>query len=285
MSRTHRLLLVLPAILFGSTACEELEDFLPTVAFDTMELNDIDFEKAEVDFIFAVDNPNPVSIQLSSFSYGFGFQGIPLLDGTDDDGFAIEEVGSSELRLPVSLAWTDAWDTVQATRGNDDIIFGLDGHMGFDTQTELGEVRLPYETGGDFPAVRRPKFQFKKLRVTELKLLQNKASLALDLDVDNDHGSTLLFENFDYELSLGGKKVGTGLVNRLGEVEGAESRTLTVPFDIDLLSAGQGVVKAITDRNQKLDIGLDAIVDVNLPFLDNAVVPLKLDETGNVSVE
>lgn len=285
MRSTTRALLALPILLGTGTACEELEPFMPTVNYDKMELNDVDFEEAAVDFIFAVDNPNPVQIQLSSFSYGFGFEGVPLLDGTDDDGFVLEEVGSSELRLPVTLGWQDAWNTVQAVRGKDDINFGLDGHMGFETGTQLGEVRLPYETGGDFPAVRRPNFQFKKLRVTNLQLLQNKAELALDLDVDNDHGSTLLFENFDYELSLGGKKVGTGLVNRLGEVQGAEQKTLTVPFEIDLLNAGSGVVDAIRNRDQGLDVGLDAVVDVNLPFLENAIVPLAIDEAGNVSVE
>jgi LEA14-like dessication related protein len=271
-----------PAVLFALVtlpSCQDLEQFVPTVRFDRMEVEDIDFQHVDADFVFAIDNPNPIEVGLSSFSYDLGLEGVDLLDGTDADGFRIEESGASELALPLSLDWQDTWDVVQATRGEDLVDFGLAGHLGF--MTPLGEARVRYDEAGDFPALRTPRFQFRKVRVSRLNLLTQEADLAIDLGVDNPHGSTLFFDAFEYDLDLGGRAVASGRIRELGGVEGATDGTLTLPVTVDLLRVGAEVVDALTGRDP-LDVGLAATMDVDTPF---GVVPLTIDETGRVSVE
>ena len=269
-------LLALAVVLPG---CEQLEAFVPTVNFQRMDVNDIDFERVQADFIFSVDNPNPIEVGLSSFSYDFGLQGESLLDGDNQEGFQLEAVGASDLSLPLSLDWTDAWDAVQATRGVDEVGFGLGGHLGFDTP--LGEARVPYNEDGSFPALRTPRFQFQRVRVERLNLLSQEAELAVDLGVDNPHASTLFFDAVSYDLDLGGGAVATGSIREWGGVEGATEGTLTLPVVIDLLGVGSEVVSALTQRDP-LNIGLEATMDVDTPF---GIVPLSIDETGNVTVQ
>ncbi len=272
---------LIPALLLAGTGCAELEQFMPTVNFDTMRVRDVDFEGAAVDFVFRIDNPNPISVTPSSFSYGLGLEGIELLSGDDPDGFTIDAAGASEFSLPVDLNWRDAWSTVQATRGLDVVGFGLDGHFGFNTP--LGEARIPYAEDGEFPAVRRPTFAWKKLRVQDLNLLQQTATLALDLDVDNEHGSTLDFSRFRYKVKLRNQQVAQGAFRDFA-VSGAQAETISIPLTINLLDAGVEVVDALRNR-RPLDIGLDANMDVTLPFLDNPVLPLHIDQRGNITVE
>ncbi|MFT7520312.1 MAG: LEA14-like dessication related protein [Kiritimatiellia bacterium] len=270
--------LALPAILLLS-GCDELQQLVPTVRFDTMRVIAVDFDHIEADFVFQVDNPNPVDIKLASFSYALGLQEIELLRGDADDGLELRAVGASEVVLPASLKWQETWDTVQAVRGSDDVEFALDGDFGFDTP--IGLVDLPYATQGRFPAVRTPKFRYQRVRVVSLQLLKNKATLEVDLGVDNDHGSTIDLSRFDYSLSLGGKRVATGLIDRLGEVPGATEEILTIPVEVDLLGTGSSVIAALTGKG-KLNVGLDADVDVDTPF---GILPLHVDETGLVQVE
>ena len=142
------------AILTTAQACATLEELVPDVRFQRMDVEDIDFNHVSADFVFAVDNPNPIEVGLSSFSYDFGLEDVSLLTGDDADGFRVEAVGESELRLPMSMTWQEAWDSVQAVRGEDTVGFGLAGHMGFDTP--LGEARIPYDEGGTFPGLRTP---------------------------------------------------------------------------------------------------------------------------------
>lgn len=270
----NRTLFLLPLLV----GCAELQPFLPTVSFERMDVEDVDFEHIQADFVFQIDNPNPIQVGLSSFSWALALEEQDLLSGDNPDGFTLEASDGSELALPVDLGWRDAWDTVQATRGEDFVDFGLKGHFGFDTP--IGEARIPYDEGGNFPALRTPKVRFDRVRVGRLDLLRQTASLELDLGVDNEHATTIFFDRFDYGVSLGGTEVAAGLVEQLGGVEGATEGVLTLPFEVNLLSLGTQVVSSIVNK-QPIDVALDATVDVDTPF---GVVPLYIDEQGVTTV-
>lgn len=261
-------------------ACENLplSEFLPTVNFQTLDVAEVDFQHIDADFVFTVDNPNPVQVGLSSFSYALALEEIELLSGDNEEGFQLEAVGSSELVLPMSLTWQQAWDTVQATRGEDMVGFGLDGHFGFNTP--LGEARLPYDEGGEFPAVRTPKFRFQNVRVKALDLYTQEADLEIDLGVDNEHASTLWFDAFKYKVSMEGTQVANGTIPELGGVEGAQEGSLVLPVTIDLLEAGVQVTNALVNQ-EPLNLGLKADMDVDSPF---GIIPLSINEKGKVSV-
>ena len=52
----------------GLTGCANgkgfLSGFIPSVEFERLEVIDIDFEHVETDFIFNIDNPNPVGFRI-----------------------------------------------------------------------------------------------------------------------------------------------------------------------------------------------------------------------------
>ncbi len=269
------LILALPLL----TACAELDQFLPQVSFQRMEVAHIDFREIEADFVFAVDNPNPISVGLSSFSWDFDLAGSDLLSGDRPDGFELGASGRSELALPVQLGWQDAWETAQATRGLDIVAFGLSGHFGFDTP--LGEARLPYSEDGDFPALRTPKFGIQRLRVGSVNLLTQSADLSLDLSVDNAHGSTLFFDAIQYDITLGGVAVAGGSMPHLGEVAGDTEGTLTIPLTVNLLQAGATITTAIVNRDP-LPVRLEAMVDVDTPW---GVLPLDVSEIADAILQ
>ncbi|TNE84569.1 MAG: hypothetical protein EP330_29210 [Deltaproteobacteria bacterium] len=280
---TVRLALVSGLLLLGA-ACDEIDQFAPDVRFDRIDVQDINFQQASVDFVFQVDNPNPIDLGLSSFSYNFGMEEVPLFSGDNPDGFQLEALGESPLVLPVSLTWQDTWDTVQATRGLDTIGFGLDGHMGFAVPLERfegEEVRVPYNEGGEFPALRTPKFSLGKVKVNQVNLFQNSADLAIEFNVDNDHASTLFFDRFDYTVHLAGNEVGTGLIGSLGQVDGATVDKFTLPLSVNLFQLGDAGWQAIVNR-QPLDARLSADMDVDTPF---GLVPLAINEQARVNVE
>ncbi len=277
-------LAVLSAVALGSAGCEELDDYLPKLRFDTLDVDSIDFQEANVDFVFQVDNPNPVEVELSSFSYALGLEDVPLLDGNNEDGFGLEAAGESELRLPVNLGWQTTYETIQATRGKDNVGFGLGGHFGFDTP--LGEARLPYNENGDFPALRTPKFRFKNLRATGVNILGGTAQLELDLGVDNEHGSTLFFDRFDYGIQLDGQPIASGLVNTF-DVQSDTEGDLCLPIEVNFVNAADTIISAITTGG-RVDVGLDASMDVETPFKDLTgepiIVPLTIDQEDALDI-
>lgn len=264
-------------VLLLSGCNGELDGYLPTIAFDRLEVNSVDWDMADTNFVFKVDNPNPVDITLASFDYNLAFQGEEWLTGDDPDGLVLGAAGASELSLPVGLVFQDLYDMIQAVRGEDTIDFELAGNFGFNTP--IGLVELPYDASGNFPALRTPTFGFEALRVQEVGL--TSATLALDLAVDNDHASTLDFTNFDYQFRLEGEDVGEGSVAELGAVDGANTGTLTLPLEISYGSAGYAIYEMLIEGDGNVGVGLSAATDVDTPF---GVVPLSVNESGQVSL-
>lgn len=262
-------------LLFLTGCGTDLSGFLPTVRFNRFELRSIDFEHIETDFVFDVDNPNPVGAPVDRFDYALQLGGVEILSGRDPDGLELVANGSSELALPVGLEFANIWEAVTATRGEDFVPFGFAGGFGFDT--DLGPVDISFDEEGSYPALRIPPIRLGKLKLQNVGA--SRVDFGLDLDVDNDHGSSLFFENLDFRLEFAGVEVGDGTLDDGGEVAGASSGTMTLPFSVDYLDALEAI--AAVAAGEKLQVGLDADMDVDTPF---GVLPLHVDESGNVEV-
>jgi LEA14-like dessication related protein len=259
------------------TGCDgDFSQFLPTVKFNRFEVDALDFEHIDTHFVFDVDNPNPIGAPVDRFDYAFALEQVTLLSGSDPDGLELVADGTSELALPVSLDFVGVYEAITATRGLDYVGFGLDGSFGFDT--DLGPINVIYDEDGSFPAPRIPRIRLGKLRVTDIG--GSAVGFGLDMDVDNDHGSTINFRDLDFDLGFAGVHVGGGQLDELGDVEGATTETLTLPFSIDYADAIEAIGAAVS--GEKIEVELDATMNVNTPFGD---IPLHVAESGDIDVE
>jgi LEA14-like dessication related protein len=290
-----------------SSGCTELldKDFLqglmPSVEFSGLNVGYVDFEQIETDFVFSVDNPNPVGFSIHDFDYALAFSDIEWVSGEDPDGLMLNPDKESEMSLPVDIIFTDLYDMIQASRGADALPFGVQGNFGIlldessivmdSSQSNVSEassgdyiVNLPYDAGGSFPALRKPDFQFQKIEVAELNL--DSVRFDLVLDVENEHASNLTFTRFDYALDLGTASLIEGVVDNLDEVihgvdESNENKELRIPIQVDTLQSATALY-GILVGGQNLDIGFEAISDVDTPF---GLVELSMDENGNISID
>ena len=273
-------------LLMGLMGCQKmgplgdaLQTLKPTVEFNRLRTDEIDFEGIDATLVFNVDNPNPVALSLASMTYALDIEGISVLSGTKPKGFSLPASDAAKLRVPLSLQFSEIADLLSETRGRDELSFGVAGKMGFDTP--IGEMSLPYQADGQFPVLRPPKVAFSKLRVKDLALLQDKATLALDLDVTNRGGAAITLADVDYKLSLAGARVASGAVARLGAVEADQTQQVSVPIEVKLSGLGSAIVSALTDRTS-LNADFAADMSIDTPF---GAVPLHLDESGQLQIQ
>jgi LEA14-like dessication related protein len=259
-------------------AGKKLKKFLPSVRFDQVGVRSIDFDKADLDFIFQVENPLPLKVGLASLSYALKLEDVDFLEGRDPDGVKLKPEASSPLPIPLTLRWAKALELLEATRGKDELGFGLSGDLGF--QTPAGVAQLPYNAGGKVPALRRPKFRFQGLRLKDIKLTEDRASLALDLGVTNLGGSTIGLHDFAYRFSLGKNQVARGNQTELASVDGDQEQNVALPIDIKLSGVAGSVIDALTSKG-KVQAGLAADISVSTPF---GRIPLSIDESGQLNV-
>ena len=105
---------LIPVALLCS-GCEIIEKnpylsaLMPSVGFDSLQVNYVDFERIETDIVFAIDNPNPVGIDIEHFSYDLGFSETQWLAGENEDGLLLNPVGESTVALPTEIVFTELY--------------------------------------------------------------------------------------------------------------------------------------------------------------------------------
>ena len=109
----------------------DLSGFIPTIQFSRFDVTDLDFDHIDTDFVFTVDNPNPVGAPLDRFQYDLSLMDVSIISGDDPNGLELVADGESEVALPVSLVFENVYDAITATRGEDNVGFGLAGAFGF----------------------------------------------------------------------------------------------------------------------------------------------------------
>lgn len=256
-----------------------LEQFKPTLSFQKFELKGIDFEKADVDFIFKLDNPNPVGLNIAKFDWNLALADQPFLDGVRDKGWELPASGERNLRLPVAINWQKLIETGRAVKGQDEIPFKLNGR--FTIETPLGPLTLPYQHDGQLPLLHKPELRLATARVANLNLLQQTARIEVDLGVKNEQASPIGFSKFDYNLKLGGKQVAVGKIPGLTDLTPGKEQVVTLPIDLKLVDFGTQIVQAIKDKGP-VDIGLVGDAVVRTPWGE---APLAVDRSQRLTLK
>lgn len=257
----------------------DLDQYKPTVQFKNLDVQDVNFTGADTEFVFNVRNPNPISVTLASLTYDLDLAGVNFFTGEKPKGMSLGAAADTELRIPVNVQFANLIKLTGDIKGKDNVPFGLKGNIGFNTP--LGVIELPYDEGGEFPMLQKPEISFQGLRVTDLALLQNKASLGLDLNVTHKQASILNFQDFKYDMYLKGTKVGGGTIGQFATIEPNETGLVTIPIDLNLLQAGTAIVSAIKDRDQ-VKVRLDADLNVDTPF---GILPLDIDKSKMLQLQ
>ena len=258
---------------------ETLQEIKPDVTFQGLELVGLDFDGADAELTFTVDNPNAVGLTLSSFAWGLDFGGLPFVEGIDDEGFTLEPWGTSDVVVPVSVDFAELVELVQLARGEDTVPWQVRGAFGFDGIFD--EVTVPFEHGGDFPALRRPETSVEALRLDGVDWWTQEADLSVDLAFTNP-GGPIGIESFSYAIEVEGHEVASGWLDSVDGLDGTEVRQVSLPVGIDLRERAAAVVDAVLDETAGIEVGFQASADVRTPF---GTVPWDVSRARVVSLD
>ncbi len=270
------------AALFG---CETVKSLVsverPEVRVEGAELTALSFDGAEVTVVLAIDNPNPIGISMSGFSYELLIEGNRFLDGDMAKAIQIDAMDSSSLEVPVAFGFRDLADTVQSLGAAEEAAYEVNLTLRFDLPV-LGQISVPVHVDGTFPVVRVPTVRLKAVHLDSLSL--SGADLRLELAVHNPNVFGLSINSLSYEFSVEGDPWVNGTAPRRQSIAPKQESVFSLPFTLRFLSLGRTVRTILMGQNSlqyELDlvsvIGTDLalIPSVDLPFSVSGTVPLR----------
>ncbi len=227
----------------GCAALRDLADTRrPTLEYNRMSIQSIDFNRAVLQFHFDVNNPNPVGLTADRYSYEFFINDNSFLSGTEDQNLRISRESVSTLSVPVTLNFSEMLNTFSSLVGSEVIAYRINTEVQFDIPG-LGVQRLPVNAAGELPIPRIPRIEFGGFDVKNLSLAGAEMEVAFRVTNPNIFGISM--SNAAYTLQVNGREwLDTRLVDaiRLGA---SESDTIRIPIRLNSAQMGSVLLEML----------------------------------------
>ena len=267
------LLLLFTMTLFG---CAELakhaETIKPTAKLTGTRLANINFEQVDLIFDLAVENKNPITLDLAGLDYDLKIENQSLVSGVTAKGIKLKANSTSPVQLPVTLKFDDLKKQPGELWDKDRLAYDLQTTFNVILPV-IGNYAIPVSKQGEFPVPKIPSIKIKDVKIKNLSF--TTAELVAQVEVTNPNDFDLGLSNLNYQLKVNQQNWGQGKINQISSIPKKGKGIVEIPVKLNLLSAGKSAYNALINKtpveyqltgNATLDTGLELLKGYNLPL-------------------
>lgn len=239
-------LLLFSALIFISS-CGALRDAAdirePSVTFSEMTIQNINFDGVTLLFNFDVENPNRFNVNTEQYSYEFFINDQSFLTGSREEPVRIERESSTTVQVPVSLNFSEVYQTFSSVLRQDSLSYQLSTEVEFDLAL-AGKRRVPVTAGGKIPIPRMPQVNFGGVDVKELSF--SGAEVEISFSVSNPNPFGISVDNAAYQLVVNGREWLDTTLDQDIRVEGDEYREIKIPIRLGTSQLGPALLEMMS---------------------------------------
>jgi LEA14-like dessication related protein len=270
---THIFSILLP-VLFVTllfTGCSTIEGVLnltrPNASIERVELSGLSFDRVDLVFYVEVHNPNSIGLKLAGLEYNLAMEKNSVVRGNVEKGIELPARGSSLLEVPVSVGYSNIFNTVQSAREKDNLDYQIDLGLSF-TVPGYSSLKVPLTYAGTIPVPKLPSLSMASLQVRNISL--TRIDVELRLEVNNPNSFKIDMNKFNYDLTIAGHSWVRGNTVRPLSFREKSRSVVTIPLSLNIVEVGRSVIDLLSG-NRTLDYQFsgDTVMDTELPLLQD----------------
>lgn len=275
------LIFMVPLLLSSCKMMESLNVSKPTVSVSDVNVTGITFDGVDFAVEMEVSNPNSVNLTLGSYQYDLSIKDAQLLSGEEMAGISIPGGGSQMVRIPLSLNYKSAFQTISGVISGDSLNYDLAADFTFDVPV-LGDVTVPVSKKGNLPVLRIPDVSFDGFSVEKMNF--SGAEIAVAINVNNPNSFALQARDLSYNLNINGKKWAEGVVDKSAEIGAKKTDQIIIPLKISFSEVGMSVFQMLSSGKPfEYDVQGSFTFDTDLPAFKPSTLPFNLDGTMDLN--
>lgn len=248
-------IMVTIALIAGCSTLEKLAGSIqkPNLSVTDVRVSDFSFEDIELTYDVQIDNPNAVSVDMSSYNYDFKLNDRTFVDGQQNRSNRIEASGSSTFEVPVRLNFQKVYEGMRTLATAEEAGYEFLGSVSFDLPV-LGATPVSFSKQGNIPMVRLPAIRIQNLQVRNLNL--SSADLVLNMEFDNPNAFGILVNGFNYDLQINGDDWASGTALQQVNIERDGTTQLEIPISLNIAEMGISIYRMLSgsgDLTYQLD--------------------------------
>lgn len=241
MRRPIRLLALTFAVASLLSGCAALRGLFqdafkrPDLRFHRLNLKDLSLAGANLETVWALENPNPLGLSLAEIDYTLFIEGKKVVAGKPSRGLQIPANDRAFLEFPANVKFQELVPTLGVFLNQDTAKYRAEGHIG--VQTPIGVLKFPLQKEGVFEVPKVPNVAFQPPRIKSMTL--TGATLEIPLQITNRNSFPLPVGGITGALSIAGARVGNVSTGNLGLLQGKGAQTVMLPVTVNFASALQ----------------------------------------------
>jgi LEA14-like dessication related protein len=270
---------------FTLYGCAELakhtETLRPTAQITGARLANINFDQADIIFDLAIENQNPIAIDLAGLDYDFKIENQSLISGVSSQAVELKANATTPVQLPVTLKFDDLNKLSGDVWKKDNVTYDLNTTVNV-LLPVIGKYAVPLRKTGKLPVPRVPDVKIKSINLKNLSF--SSAEIVAQLEINNPNNFNLGLKNFNYQLNVNHKKWGQGNISQASTIPKKGKGFIEIPVTLDLMSTGTAMFSMLQSKTPlEYQLTGDATIDTGIELLRNYRLPL--DISGKVPVQ
>ena len=258
------------------SGCAELakhvDTIKPTAKLTGTRLADINFEQVDLIFDMAVENKNPITLDLAGLDYDLKIENQSLVSGVTAKAIKLKANSTSPVQLPVTLKFDDLKKLPGELWSKDKLAYDLQTTFNINLPV-IGNYAIPVSKQGEFPVPKAPAVKIKDVKIKSLSF--KTAELVAQVEITNPNDFDLGLSNLNYQLNVDQQNWGQGKINQSSNIPKKAKGIIDIPVKLNLLSAGKSAYNALVNKtpveyqltgNVTLDSGLELLKGYDLPL-------------------
>ena len=270
----NKLLLVLFTItLIGCAELAKHADTIkPTAKVTGTRLANITFEQVDLVFDLAVENKNPITLDLAGLDYDLKIENQSLVSGVTAKAVKLQANSTSPVQLPVTLIFDDLKKLPGELWKKDKLAYDLQTKFNINLPV-IGNYAIPVSKQGELPVPKTPGIKIKDVKIKNLSF--TNAELVAQVEVSNPNDFDLGLSNLNYQLNVNQQNWGQGKINKSSNIPKKGKGIVEIPVKLNLLDAGKSAYNALVNKepvkyqftgNTELDTDIELLRNYNMPF-------------------
>ena len=272
-------------LIFGFIAgCASVQNLMnikkPDVTVQNVRITGLSFSTIDLSFDLAISNPNALSVSLAGFDYDLILNNSSFLKGQQDKSISIESRSTSQVDIPLQIAFKDIYNTFRSLSNKDSSEYEAKFGLNFNLPV-LGITRIPISKKGSIPLLRLPSVKISSLKLNKIGF--TSASLNLGIEVDNSNPLQFLLNQIQYDFQVAGNSWVNGVSNKKINIARNGKSEINIPIELNFLQMGQTAHQLLTGNNQ-IDYKFDGKInfDTSADLLKN--IDLPINTSGSIDL-
>lgn len=276
--------LLIFAILISFSACSVFNSLSnvkkPDLSIADVSITNLSLKDIELTFDVDINNPNPVAVNLTDYTYDFQLNEKSFVKGAQDTGMEVEAPGSSRVQVPVSFSYNELYEMFSGLKGQDETTYVFNFNAGINAPV-LGRFEIPLTKSGSIPIVKMPRINVKNVELENLSF--TKADIAVNLIIDNPNSFDLTFSELNYNLKLNNSSPLSGAIAEKIQVGKSSETTVSIPLSLNILELGSAIRSMLKEGNEiEYDLTGSSRVGSSLSIFSPSI--FSFDKAGKVNI-